>query len=212
MRLPCSCERYPATQTWSLDLLLWIRLSVPCRTAIIPISIYAQRMEASFRKKDTQALCQVLRHRVLTWLTRQGHLSEELCKCMLSWKHSGFSLDASIRISAQNRHSLEDLLLYMYRHPFTMRGIHYNSLSGDVHYQAPKMHQSRNTDHISTDAVEFIAWLSQHIPHARKHQVRHYGACAPEVRKRLGHEKVPLNLKMPARTKARGRRSWARLI
>ena len=57
------------------------------------------------------------------------------------------------------------------------------------------------------NAVEFIAILAQHIPHARRHQVRYYGACTPEVRKRLGLSGKPLKIAIPARTAARGRRS-----
>lgn len=164
------------------------------------------------RRRDTEALCEVLRRRVIGWLLRKGKLSEELAGSLLSWEHSGFSLDATRRVAAGSRDRLEDLLLYMSRHPFVAGGIHYDAVSGTVHYQAFRKHKGRGTDAISAEAVEFIAMLAQHIPHARKHQVRYYGACTPEVRKRLGLSRVPPRLKIPARTAARGRRSWARLI
>jgi len=44
------------------------------------------------------------------------------------------------------------------------------SCSSTVHYQAFRKHQGRDTDTISVDAVEFIAMLAQHIPHAHRHQ------------------------------------------
>ena len=138
------------------------------------------------RRKDTEALCEVLRHRVIGWLLKKGKLSEELAGSLLSWGHSGFSLDATRRVAAGRRDRLEDLLLYMSRHPFVAGGIHYDAVSGTVHYRAFRKHRGRDTDTISVDAVEFIAILAQHIPHARRHQVRYYGACTPEVRKRLG--------------------------
>ncbi len=62
----------------------------------------------------------------------------------------------------------------------------------------------RDTDVLSADAVEFIAWLSQHIPHVRRHQVRTYGALSPQASKRLGLSGKPLGFTMPARTTARG--------
>jgi hypothetical protein len=164
------------------------------------------------RGKDIEALCEVLRHRVIVWLVGKGKLSEELAGCLLSWEHSGFSLDASRRVAAGCRDRLEELLLYMSRHPFVAGGIHYDAVSSTVHYRAFRKHVGRDTDTISVDAVEFIAMLAQHIPHARRHQFRYYGACTPEVRKRLGISRVASRLKIPARTAARGRRSWARLI
>ena len=164
------------------------------------------------RRGDTEALCEVLRHRVLDWLVHEGKLSEELRRSMLSWEHSGFSLDASRRVAADRRDQLEELLMYISRHPFVIGGIHYDAVSSTVHYQAFRKHQGRDTDTISVDAVEFIAMLAQHIPHAHRHQVRYYGVCTPEVRKRLGISGVPSRLKIPARTAARGRRSWARMI
>lgn len=164
------------------------------------------------RTRDTEALCELLRHRVIGWLLKKGKLSEELAGSLLSWGHSGFSLDATRRVAAGRRDRLEELLLYMSRHPFIAGGIHYDAVSGTVHYRAFRKHKGRDTDTISVDAVEFIAMLAQHIPHARKHQVRYYGACTPEVRKRLELSGKPLKIAMPARTAARGRRSWARLM
>jgi hypothetical protein len=162
--------------------------------------------------REVEMLCEVLRHRVLEWLTRRGKLSSELHKCLLGWKHSGFSMDASRRVQAGCRNQLEDLLLYMSRHPFATGGIHYDPVSDTVHYQSARKHVGRKTDVISTDAVEFIFWLSQHIPHARKHQVRFYGALTATVRARLGLSGKPVGLKIPARTAARGIKSWARQI
>ena len=164
------------------------------------------------RKGDIDVLCEVLRRRVLGWLVGRGTLREDLCVCLLGWEHSGFSLDASRRIPAGERDRLEDLLLYMSRHPFATGGIHYDPVSGTVHYQATREHQGRKTDLLITEAVEFISFLAQHIPHARRHQVRLYGAFSPQVRKRLGLAGKPLGFTMPARTTVRGRRSWARLI
>jgi len=164
------------------------------------------------RGREVEALCEVLRRRVLAWLLERGTLREELCDCLLGWEHSGFSLDASRRIPAGERDRLENLLLYMSRHPFATGGIHYDPVSGTVHYQAPREHQGRKTDVLSTEAVEFISFLAQHIPHARRHQVRLYGAFNPQERKRLGLAGKPLGFTLPARTAVRGRRSWARLI
>ena len=164
------------------------------------------------RKKDVAAICEVLRHRVLSWLVRREKISEDFADCMLAWENSGFSLDASRRIRKGRRERLEVLLNYMARHPFNPKGIHYNAHRGTVSYRAPRVHGTRKTDTIEADAVDFIAMLAQHIPHRRRHQFRYYCAANPKVRKRLDLCGLPVETEMPEVTAARGRKSWARLI
>ena len=164
------------------------------------------------RKKDIKAICELLRRRVLRLMVRRNKLKREFHDRMLNWEHSGFSLNGSWRIAAGRRKRFAQLLDYMSRHPFNPKRIVYNAATGTVRYRANKKNVRRNTDTIEVDAVEFIAILALHIPHAGRHQFRYYGAATPEVRKRLGLSGVPVNTDMPAVTANRGRRSWARLI
>jgi hypothetical protein len=163
------------------------------------------------RNRDIAALCEVLRHRVIAWLQRKDKISAEFAQCIGSWAHSGFSLDARRRLRAGRRKRFGDLLRYVSRHPFDPWGIRYNKTTRTVRYRAKRRHATRNTDVIEVDAVDFIAIIAQHIPHARRHQVRYYGAANAKVRKRLGLTGRPTR-GIPAATAARGRRSWARLI
>ena len=164
------------------------------------------------RKKDVAAITELLRHRVLAWLVRREKISDDFKNAMLSWAHSGFSLDASRRIRHGRRDQLETLLNYMVRHPFDPRGIEYRPKEGTVRYRASRMHATRKTDTFEVDAVEFIAIIAQHIPHRNRHQVRFYGAAHPAVRKRLGLSGVSVDSQMPNVTAAKGRKRWARLI
>ena len=164
------------------------------------------------RKKDVAAITELLRHRVLAWLVRREKISDDFKNAMLSWAHSGFSLDASRRIRRGRRDQLKTLLKYMVRHPFDPRGIEYRPEEGTVRYRASRMHATRKTDTFEVDAVEFIAIIAQHIPHRNRHQVRFYGAAHHAVRKRLGLSGVNVDSQMPKVTAAKGRKSWARLI
>jgi hypothetical protein len=85
-------------------------------------------------------------------------------------------------------------------------------VSGTVHYQSPREHQGRNTNVISAEAVEFSHPRPAHPPRPQAPGVYLYGALSPQARKRLGLCGKPLGFTIPARTAARGRRSWARLI
>jgi hypothetical protein len=53
--------------------------------------------------KDTSPLIDVFRRRVLKLFVDRGLLDPHFARKMLSWKHSGFSMDNSVPISASNR-------------------------------------------------------------------------------------------------------------
>jgi hypothetical protein len=63
---------------------------------------------------DLAAVTQRVRLRLVRWFRRKGFLSREAAAHMLIWQHSGFSVDASVRISLADRdvpgyfQSLED--------------------------------------------------------------------------------------------------------
>ena len=52
---------------------------------------------------DLDTLTTRVRTRLIRWFRRAGLLDAEAAANMLSWEHSGFSVDASVRISLDNR-------------------------------------------------------------------------------------------------------------
>ena len=75
---------------------------------------------------DLATLTQRVRRRLVRWCCRKGFLSREAAADMLTWQHSGFSVDASVRISLADRdvpehyRSLEHLLRYCARPAFAL--------------------------------------------------------------------------------------------
>jgi hypothetical protein len=67
-----------------------------------------------------------VRRRVIRGFKRQGFLDATVAADMLAWEHSGFSVDASVRITLIDRdvpsyfHSLEHLLRYCERPLFAL--------------------------------------------------------------------------------------------
>jgi len=51
-----------------------------------------------------------VRIRVLRWFARSGLIDPDDAREMLAWENRGFSLDASVRVAAQDRAGLERLL------------------------------------------------------------------------------------------------------
>lgn len=73
---------------------------------------------------DVQRLADIqsnIRRRLLRALTKRGLLEPEVAEEMVAWEHGGgFSLDAGVRIEAEDRSGLERLLLYCARPAFAL--------------------------------------------------------------------------------------------
>ena len=75
---------------------------------------------------DLAALTERVRRRVLRWFRLAGLLDAAAAANMLAWENSGFSVDASVRITLLDRdvpsyfRSLEHLLRYCARPPFAL--------------------------------------------------------------------------------------------
>ena len=128
---------------------------------------------------------EVLRRRILLLLQRRHRIDRETRQSMLTWRHSGFSLDVSSPIAAHERQGLERLIRYQYRHSFEPAGVLYNKQNRTVVYRQRKEHpkKHRNSEVFSTQ--DFLLALADQVPHRRKHLVRYYGAAHHKVRKRL---------------------------
>ena len=62
-----------------------------------------------------KAVEEQIRKKVVRFFFRKGLLNEEEASDMLSWNYSGFSLDAGVRIEAQDKAGLERLIRYCAR-------------------------------------------------------------------------------------------------
>ena len=75
---------------------------------------------------DLATVTQRVRRRLVRWFCRKGFLGREAAADMLAWQHSGFSVDASVRIAPSDRdvpgyyQSLERLLRYCARPAFAL--------------------------------------------------------------------------------------------
>jgi len=80
---------------------------------------------------------QRVRLRLVRWFRRKGFLSREAAADMLIWQHSGFSVDASVRISLADRdvpeyfQNLEHLLRYYARPTFAVQRLSVGSGTDD---------------------------------------------------------------------------------
>lgn len=77
-----------------------------------------------------QSMTEVFRRRVIKLLVDRGLLNKDFARTLLSWKHSGFSIDNSVRILDES--AQESLAEYIARPPISLKKIRYDPFKGRV--------------------------------------------------------------------------------
>jgi len=168
---------------------------------------------------------------VFSLLLNAGRIDSTVVSQMRAWRHSGFSVDRSVRLRAADRGGIRRLAEYMVRSPFSLARLVTITPAGQVVYRAEKHSPQRFPD--PADAalapgparnfhlfkpLDFLAELIQHIPNKGEHLVRYYGHYSNKARgmraKRKSESEPGKPPPNPARTKTSRleRRRWAMLI
>jgi hypothetical protein len=83
------------------------------------------------------------RQRVIAFFRKRKLLDERPAKNMLDWTHSGFSVDAIIRVPATSTRTREALAQYVVRAPVSLQNLLVDEGGTDsVIYRAPAVHGS----------------------------------------------------------------------
>ena len=180
--------------------------------ACVTDGVFARRVEGNgvtfhaarpLTASDLATVTQRVRLRLVRWFRRKGFLSREAAADMLTWQHSGFSVDASVRISLADRdvpgyfQSLEHLLRYCARPAFALDRLLVVPGTGNsperVRYILPR-HKRGNwvgpgrtrkssrpgaSGVIELTPFEFLDRLAALIPPPRRHRHRYHGVFAP---------------------------------
>ena len=125
-----------------------------------------------------------LRRRILRAFVGRGPLESCDAKEMLPYQHSGFSVDAGVRIEAHDRAALERLLRYCARSPFSMERL--RKAGAALVYRCARQHREPTTDkcgakadEITLTPLELIDRIAALVPPPRTHQHRYFGVLAP---------------------------------
>ncbi|MEJ2387699.1 MAG: transposase [Chromatiaceae bacterium] len=123
-----------------------------------------------------------VRRRVLKAFVRWGLLEADARDEMLGWQHGGgFSLDASVRIAAEDTEGLERLLRYCARPPLAAGHLQWvDARHEQLRYQLPKPMADGSAELI-LPALELLERLSAFIPPPRIHRHRYYAVLAPNA-------------------------------
>jgi hypothetical protein len=98
---------------------------------------------------------------------------------MLAFKHSGFSVNAGVRIEAQDRVGLERLLRYCARAPFALERL--RQRGAELVYHWPKPQSGGKQADLVLSPLELIERIAALVPPPRTHRHRYYGVLAPNA-------------------------------
>jgi hypothetical protein len=149
----------------------------------------------SSRSPGCNPMVEVFRRRVITLLVQRELLNENFARNLLSWKHSGFSIDNSVRILDES--AQESLAEYIARpprmhgravseandQPISLKKIHYEPFKGRVLFHTKYSEYFKQNLHMF-DALDFLAELTQHIPPKGLQLIRRYGLYASRTKGR----------------------------
>ena len=102
-------------------------------------------------------------------------MSEEREQLLLSWRHhTGFSVDASVKVEPEDEAAVQRLARYILRPPVSLERMAFDEASDEVVYtRKAKDGEPGGSEHI--DAEDFLARLIAYIPQPRLHTVIFYG-------------------------------------
>ncbi len=119
-----------------------------------------------------------IRRRILRAFVRRGRIDVQTRKEMEAWDHGGgFSLDASVRIAANDRPGLERLLRDCARPSFAADRLEELDAQRLI-YHLPKPGPDGRTQ-IILSTLELIGRTAALVPPPRQHRHRYYGVLAP---------------------------------
>ena len=136
---------------------------------------------------DLQKMSCCFRQRVIAFFLERKLLNERLAKNMLDWTHSGFSVDASIRIPwptagrspargpATSTRTREALAQYVVRAPVSLRNLLVDEGGTDTVVCRAPFSDFFKTDTKLFPAVGFLAEVLQRLPDSRCRFIRTYG-------------------------------------
>jgi hypothetical protein len=124
---------------------------------------------------DTVAAEKLFAHKILHLLKNKGLLSDERIELLDSFRHSGFSVDASPAVWPQDTQGLERLCRYLLRCPVSLSRMHWTPGSKTLFYESKSSHNDPLFSHPqgeTLDIFEFIARVLTQIPEPRAHEPR----------------------------------------
>ncbi len=124
---------------------------------------------------SAETLEKIFAGKVLAMLVKEKLIGQDVVKKIRSWKHSGFSAHANVRLEAGDKDGLKSLAEYIVRSPISESKIILSDDENKVIYRDNKLNPSVGRNFETFDTLEFLAAITSHIPARGRKQVIYYG-------------------------------------
>jgi hypothetical protein len=116
--------------------------------------------------------------------------TDEEARAMATWSHSGFHVNHSVRLEADDACGILQLARYSARAPVSLERLRYDPRKQQVTLQSDKREGPTAGTHVFP-ALEFLARLLAHVPDPSERLTRAYGAYSVRRRARSSHGRHP---------------------
>ena len=144
---------------------------------------------------DKERLHAAWRDAVFALYLAEGKIEPQVVENMRAWPHSGFHVDQSVFLPAEDRAGVARVMQYMTRCPFSLSRLVKVTKSGEVVYMAEKdacrafpdpqrelLESGTKRNFQILAPLDFLAEFAQHIPAKGAHLVRYYGWYSNKAR------------------------------
>jgi hypothetical protein len=169
-------------------------------------------------KLATEPFLKLWEQEVFALLLAEGKITEQVVANIRSWRHSGFSVDQSVRLEGGDQQGVQRLIQYFLRCPFSQARMIEVTEAGKVIYKTEHNAVGRfpepgdeellagpSRNFQVFDPLDFLAEVTQHIPDPRlrpRHRPRGHGRRPPHpalwpqrlrdhLRRHLQHRRPP---------------------
>jgi hypothetical protein len=179
-------------------------------------------------KLATEPFLKLWEQEIFALLLAEGKITEEVVANIRSWRHSGFSVDQSVRLEGGDQEGIQRLIQYFLRCPFSQARMIEATETGKVIYKTEHNAVGRFPEPGDGellagparnfqvfDPLDFLAEVTQHIPDLGAHLLRYYGWCSNKTRGQRAQRQpsAGAGTRIPARSLSarEARKGWARL-
>ena len=130
---------------------------------------------------DLTEMKECFRQLVTNHFKNTDRITEKAAKNLLSWKHSGFNINNSIRIMSHDNKAREALAQYIARCPVSLKKIFYESDKDRVIFKTKYNAYFKGNQKIF-GPIHFLGLMAQHIPVPKVRLIRYFGLYSSKSR------------------------------
>jgi hypothetical protein len=118
---------------------------------------------------------------IISFFLEKQLINEKLAQNLLSWRHSGFSIDNQVKIPAFGQKAREALSQYIAKPPVSLKKVLFEQYEERVIYYSNYNDYFKRNMQVFT-IHDFIAAVTQHIPSRALQYIRRYGLYSSRSR------------------------------